>query len=80
MQVASFPWLADSQSNKIILGSMPGVESIRQQQYYAHPRNQFWRLFYALHNSVPNSPIFVLSSLMAAKLLSFLHDMLHQPS
>jgi hypoxanthine-DNA glycosylase len=54
MQVASFPWLADSQCVQIILGSMPGVESIRQQQYYAHPRNQFWRIFYALHDCVPS--------------------------
>src|SRR4051812_27968045 len=54
MQVTSFPWLADSQCKQIILGSMPGVESIRQQQYYAHPRNQFWRIFYSLHGSTPS--------------------------
>jgi TDG/mug DNA glycosylase family protein len=55
MQVSSFPCLANSECNQIILGSMPGVESIHLQQYYAHPRNQFWRIFYALHDCVPST-------------------------
>lgn len=47
-QVQSFEPIVGYQPRIIILGSMPGVASLEAAQYYAHPRNVFWRIIQEL--------------------------------
>lgn len=44
--IHSFEPIIDKDCRVLILGTMPGMESLRQSQYYANKRNQFWKLIY----------------------------------
>ena len=47
----SFPPIVPKTPRILILGTMPGGESLRLQQYYAFKRNHFWPMIYRLMGS-----------------------------
>ena len=48
----SFAPSIDNNSKILILGSMPGVKSLEEQQYYAYPQNRFWKVMGSICNEL----------------------------
>lgn len=52
--LTGLPPLVSSRTRLLVLGSFPGVASLRARQYYGHPQNHFWKILQAIW---PDSPI-----------------------
>ena len=46
--LTGLPPVLNDTTQILILGSFPGAASLAAAEYYAHPRNQLWRLLSAL--------------------------------
>ena len=42
--IRGFPPIAAPDARVLILGTVPSERSLLERQYYAHPRNAFWRI------------------------------------
>jgi hypoxanthine-DNA glycosylase len=58
MTLYSFPYFINSNTEILILGTMPGSVSLAKQEYYVNPRNHFWKIMYTLFEGLPIAEVF----------------------
>lgn len=54
MPIQSFEPIVNDKCKVLILGTMPGVMSLKKQQYYGYDPNAFWRIIYGLFGQKPD--------------------------
>lgn len=75
--IYSMPKIIGKDAHVLILGSMPGAQSLTKQQYYANPRNRFWRIMYALFNQEYVNPSYAEKTNFVKKHQIALWDSIH---
>ncbi|HYN54998.1 MAG TPA: DNA-deoxyinosine glycosylase [Methylotenera sp.] len=55
-RLISFDPVAHYSAKILILGSMPGIQSLNARQYYAHKQNAFWKIMAELTGLNPDAP------------------------
>lgn len=50
----SFEAILPPQPRILILGSLPGDQSLARQQYYGHPQNRFWKILFHIYGEKGN--------------------------
>lgn len=58
MRIYSFPYFINSNTEILILGTMPGSVSLAKLEYYANPRNHFWKIMYTIFDGLPIAEVF----------------------
>jgi len=56
VKIFSFAPIIPESACVLILGSMPGIRSLQMNEYYAHPRNHFWKIMGRLIGLDPAGP------------------------
>jgi hypoxanthine-DNA glycosylase len=61
------PPIIDDGARVLILGNMPSVMSLDAQEYYANPRNAFWRITGEIFGFEPSAPYDVRTAALLAR-------------
>ena len=59
--------IIDNNARILILGSIPSTESLRKSEYYANPKNQFWRVIFSIFDSVLETSYMAKTSFLLGK-------------
>jgi len=55
LRLTCLPAVINIDSRVLVLGTMPGAQSLQKRQYYGNPGNRFWRVLYGLWDLPPEA-------------------------